>query len=671
MEHFVLTKGPAGQYSSDLAKACEDHFARIYPKCVNSEDHGTVMCPPVFSFGYVAPTGQASGATTLSKIEQDTLRGDDAELKIFHMLEKFGKSTNQPMFVFTQLKISEFIKTILRLKLPADHAIFNSPLIPGKDLEIIDFLIIHRKIGVILVEVKAALNFSNSVQRKAKSQLQNAEKIIHALLQQDVKHEIAIPVYKVIAMPNVNDRCYESEIFINLREITVRSVDNFMSWWEKGFPEKKFGRHDKCKVQNLISNFVGQTCEVSADVVISDVCMKIEKQKFLETSYKKSTRKAACGSQGVKKAEAVLAKKFMFLNPDQLRIWNGPRRQFFNGSSGSGKTILLQFKALECVKYAKNGEKVLAVVPSSLKALFQAFFVEHNIHSGVDVLSPIELRDLEKNEVKFHIFVDELQAFLTEIPDALTLLEKLIQMADHDCYCWITYDYMQISIRETQDTVVDLLSGAKVHAKAQKASKTFNFHHGPCLSTTVRATFEVYSFVQAFVKKILIDLLQKMELPRFDHLERETRDILTNFVERYDVSNYLGHRICGPSVTVFQATDFEFMTQIIEEEVKMWTNEDSLDHVAVLLTDSVSKEHLSSAIARREIPVCDIGDQKNAVALDFASKALSYEWPVVIAISGSPHLSSNYTMFTRAVARLVVITSEDISEYFPSIDRII
>ena len=256
-------------------------------------------------------------------------------------------------------------------------------------------------------------------------------------------------------------------------------------------------------------------------------------------------------------------------------------------------------------------------------------------------------------------------------PGFVYTLEKLIQMADHDCYCWIAYDYMQISISETQDTVEDLLSGAKVHAKAQKASKTFNFHHGPCLSTTVRATFEVYSFVQAFVKKTLMDLLQKIELPRFDHLERETREILTKFVERYDVSNYLGHRICGPSVTVFQATGFEFITQIIQEEVKMWTNEDSLHHVAVLLTDSVSKEHLSSAIARREIPVCDIGDQKNAVALDFASKALSYEWPVVIAISGSPHLSSNYTMFTRAVARLVVITSGDVSEYFPSIDRII
>ena len=577
------------------------------------------------------------------------------------------------MFVFTQLKISESIKTILRRKLPADHAILNSPLLSGKR-EIIDFLIIHRKIGVILVEVKASSYFSNSVQRKAKSQLQNAEEIIHALLQQDdqdVKHEIAIPVYKVIAMPSVNDRCYENEDFINLGEITVRSVDDFRSWWEKGFPEKKFGHQDKCKVQNLISDFVCESSEVSADAVILDVCMKIEKQKFLETSYKKSTRKAACESQGVEKAESVLAKQFMFLNPDQLGIWNGPPHQFFNGSSGSGKTILLQFKALEC---AKNGKKVLAVAPSSLKALFQAFFVEHNIHSGVDVLSPIELRDLVKDEVpgevrsrvRFQIFVDEFQAFLTEIPHALKLLKKLIKMAHPDCYCWIAYDYMQISIGETQDTVQALLSGAKVHAEAQKASKTLNFHHGHCLSTMVRATFEVYSFVQAFVKKTLEDLLQKMKLPR-----GETREVLTKFVKRYDVSNYLGHRICGPSVTVLHATDSEFISQIIQEEVKMWTNEDSLHHVAVLLTDSVSKEHLSSAIARREIPVCDIGDQKNAVALDFASKALSYEWPVVIAISGSPHLSSNYTMFTRAVARLVIITSGDISEYFPSIDRII
>ena len=64
-------------------KACEDHFNWYYPECVNTNDHKTVMCSPVFPFGYVAPTGEASGAMELSKVEEDTIRGDTAELKIF------------------------------------------------------------------------------------------------------------------------------------------------------------------------------------------------------------------------------------------------------------------------------------------------------------------------------------------------------------------------------------------------------------------------------------------------------------------------------------------------------------------------------------------------------------------------------------------------------------
>lgn len=81
MESLVFAKGAAGQYFTDLVEACEDHFNRIYPECVNSTHHETVMCPPVFPFGYVAPTGQASGAKALTRVEEDTIRGDNAELK--------------------------------------------------------------------------------------------------------------------------------------------------------------------------------------------------------------------------------------------------------------------------------------------------------------------------------------------------------------------------------------------------------------------------------------------------------------------------------------------------------------------------------------------------------------------------------------------------------------
>ena len=134
----------------------------------------------------------------------------------------------------------------------------------------------------------------------------------------------------------------------------------------------------------------------------------------------------------------------MFLNPDQLRIWNGPRHQFFNGSSGSGKTILLQFKALEC---AKKAEKVVIVVPSSLIALYREFFATNNISSEVDVLSPPSVFEFFQrivpggNEAKFHFFCDELQTFEA---DMLLILENVLaRIQSLDCYCWVAYDYMQ------------------------------------------------------------------------------------------------------------------------------------------------------------------------------------------------------------------------------------
>jgi len=163
--------------------------------------------------------------------------------------------------------------------------------------------------------------------------------------------------------------------------------------------------------------------------------------------------------------------------------------------------------------------------------------------------------------------------------------------------------------------------------------------------------------VQAFVKNYLHDLLQRLILS--DHIGKETKETWVKFVERYEVSNHLGHHICGPSVAVYNNSDFDLITRIIHNEVKKWTEGESLHHVAVLVTTSFLKERLSQLMTMKEIPVCDVGNQMNAVVLDFGHKAYSYEWPVVISVScpNDFSFSSNYVMFTRAVSRLVVITS--------------
>ena len=656
----IFAKGPAGQYFVDLVKACEDHFSRMYPECVNSTDHETIMCPLVFPFGYVAPTGQASGAIPLTNIEKDHINGDTAELKIFHLLEKFGEETKQPMFVLTKLKMSDFIKDVLRQKLPADHPIFRRNL----DGEI-DFMIVHRKVGVILMEVKAAEKFSKSLQGKSRKQLQIGEEIIHALLDADHKPEISLPVYKVIAMPNVSDPCRENQNFVNLREANVLSVDEFITWWRMNFSEKEFDCQEQRAIQKLISILIGQKSEVSSKV-FSDIFKKIDNQNFLRKSYDKSYKEAVGGSEVVQKTsehseQAILAKQFLFLNPDQLRIWNGPQHMFFNGSSGSGKTILLQFKALECVR---KGEKVVIMIPSSLNALYRDLFSQNSISSElVHVLSPSEFfhgnHPGSDVTAKFHFFADELQTFQSEIPDILTLLEKLMtRLTEFNCYCWIAYDYMQRNEDEiSQDETGGLSSGAKLQEQARRLCKSYNVFHAPCLKTVVRSTFEIYSFVQAFAKKSLQDLLQRLML--LEHMEKETKESWVNFVERYDVSNHLGHHVCGPSVAVYEDSDLDLITGVIEMEVKRWTNRGLLRHVAVLVTSLFLKERLSRLMAMKEIPVCDIGSQENAVVLDFGHKAHSYEWPVVIAVSCFDDVKffSSYIMFTRAVSRLVVMTS--------------
>lgn len=65
-----------------------------------------------------------------------------------------------------------------------------------------DFIVIHKQVGIILIEVKATPN-AKSVPSTAKKQLKADEYFISALM------SINIPVFKVIAMPTP-PRCFNT-----------------------------------------------------------------------------------------------------------------------------------------------------------------------------------------------------------------------------------------------------------------------------------------------------------------------------------------------------------------------------------------------------------------------------------------------------------------------------
>ena len=659
----VMVKGPAGQNTSDLLKACEDNFSRVYPECVNSYDHGTIMCPAAFPFGYVAPRGEASGATPLSVIEEKTINGDAAELKIFEALETFGGKTKQPMFVLTRFKFKEFTKQVLQKMLPAD----NPTLV--KDLEgEVEFVIVHRRIGVILIEVKATQTFKKKVYRKAKTQLSSGEEIIQALL-----HGIGIniPVHKVNAMPNaVRDReCIASD-FINLREDDVSGHDAFQRWWRTKFvdSEVKSGSIEQEKMQKLIAILVGQRSALSCPAeVLSDIFKKIDSQSFLQRSFDKHATMDE--PDVVKKTEneqelTTLAKQFLFLNPEQQRIWNGPHHQFFCGVTGSGKTILLQFKALEC---AKKGEKVFVIVPSHLNNLYKNFFEINGVLSNVDVVSHESCVSnvLRRNgSKKFHFFADEWQLFWRKHLEggivANSVEYTLInQTKNGDCYYWIAYDDKQWNfILECMGIGNDSHFISTVQRYIQMFLDNRVFHHAASLTTNMRSTVQVYNYWKSASRGDK-SLNQK---PAHYPLDKYWT---------YPV--YLGHHICGPSVTEMSTPSphSKDMLQVIKREIETWAKDGKVytfQKVAVLVMFELSelKESLDYEMRKEDIPVCEPGDNCNGVVLELGDHSHSYEWPVVIAIC-TRNAPVNYLMFSRAVTRLVVLYVPSITYFIPEL----
>lgn len=111
--------------------------------------------------------------------------GDEAEKKVFYMLETFGKSEKQQMIVLSNFKFEPLAKYIVAERLEeATQGIMEGDATEGimkKDGEI-DFLIIHRHLGLILMEVKGmevkgtSEEATSNASKKAKQQLETAKR---------------------------------------------------------------------------------------------------------------------------------------------------------------------------------------------------------------------------------------------------------------------------------------------------------------------------------------------------------------------------------------------------------------------------------------------------------------------------------------------------------------
>ena len=353
----------------------------------------------------------------------------------------------------------------------------------AKEPDEMDFVVIHQNIGVILIEVKGGEKFVKSVYSKAKSQIQFGEKFIRGigeLLLPDVR----IPVFKVIAMPKVPlHRASECEKYIDLRSEHLRS---FKSWWDEHFEKGEFREG----ILKLTAILLGQRTDIAATAakILTKVSKSIARQNFLHYNFIKQNKpKVKQGPTRILKPAkgTALAEHFAYLNPT---IWDGSCQQIFCGPSGSGKTILLQLKALECIK---KQEPVIIFVPRPLDCLYREFFKQNEVSSSMYSIVCTQEELIKRTRPKSHIFVDEFQVFCDGVRlIAIPAVEFIGETQDDRFYKWISYDARQM---RTIDNL-SLVSGVRM------LTEKYGFKH-TYLATVVRYTLEITEFIEKHVMK--------------------------------------------------------------------------------------------------------------------------------------------------------------------------
>lgn len=329
-------------------------------------------------------------------------------------------------------------------------------------------------------------------------------------------------------------------------------------------------------------------------------------------------------------------------------IWCGPTQQIFCGAPGSGKTILLQHKALEC---AKKQEFVVVFVPPPLDSLYRIFFEQNQVLSKY--VHTIPYTDLEnfvsmfpRDVKKCHIFIDEFQVLLNTNQELLdSLIAFMSHNYDHQYYQWVVYDNLHVPMASE----VHGIKSSRVDVVHNLTTLQENgFTHAPSLTTVMRNTSEVYKFLHTYLENYSNYSGVKGSMIAASHA----------FNKYWKHSIYPGHRVSGPGVTVKPYADREPPFKVIHDEIQEWAKENDKYHfrkVAVLMAFSGLISELKQHLQRHGVPVCLIGSTENAVVVDSPENARSYEWPVVIAIIANVKSMQNYISYSHAVSRLVTI----------------
>lgn len=360
-----------------------DELNRDYPDWKNPGQ--TWMVPPVFNV----------------KAPNDN-NGELAEMKVYDLLQEFGNTRKEPMFVVHSYSFREKLNNWKERKNDEEK------YVKGEH----DFVLIHRQQGVVFLQVKAATTTrkfreGNKQLKKDKMSMQIFAENLKSTLKKKVNYELfSCPGY--VVMPNCqnpNSALISNGIFLE----DCKDVQSFSSWWDNNILPKK--SPDQELYNCLVKRFVGL---------------------FHGVPY-------PLGSS-IKKSHNVL----VWHTRLQLKaLLNTAAEQWITGPAGSGKTWILTEKVKQLADKAlskETGEKILVVcynLPLS-KMLKKQFCPSDHLarHSGdlKDLSSVVEvttftqlLFDITKRKRGIESDFDKIKL----IDDAVKILETRAPQYDH------------------------------------------------------------------------------------------------------------------------------------------------------------------------------------------------------------------------------------------------
>ena len=463
----VIIRGKSITTFPDLATAGRYYLEEYYSQWLERR----IICivPPIPWTAYNRVLGpQLKPEESMAKI-----KGDDAELIVYKSFLSWGEKNKEPMFLVAQVDYDP------DNKIKNTGSVLSSFLTDekGKQLAVaskkmdIDLLVLHAEIGAIIVEIKAASNPLTSI-RDALISLNKGEDLLRLFCEE------TFPIYKIALFPNCAP---ESLTEARKTEITKLRAKNIFHFCDESLITKPDKLFDDLKaatrtqsyrvlpeVDKLLCWVISLKCLVSstskdqkvAKVTLTDDIVSLHKQVKMTDCrivqhdvYSKADQKTA----RVKKVK--ISTQLLYLNPEQIAVWDGPEQQLIHGIAGTGKTVLIQHKVLDLDKKLDPKEQIIVMATEAVSSPYRTFFEQNQASNRVQMYNManamIRMKQLLTAPAA-HLFVDEAQNLIGLIKELIDLIKRY---RGSNKYLWIALDPVQAQekmIKTTQQLKEEL-----------------------------------------------------------------------------------------------------------------------------------------------------------------------------------------------------------------------